>query len=108
MGGSPKSSIKKRIVRLSIEIQPFIHFIDGLSIINHPFDPFVHRIVHEINHPAIGDPPFMEPPIEMGNRSLIQKSRFRENLLGHFHRKEGKSKNNCHLVLCFIIPVDSI
>ena len=41
-------------------------FIDGLSIINHPFDPFVHRIVHEINHPAIGDPPFMEPPDRNG------------------------------------------
>jgi hypothetical protein len=62
MGGSPKSSIKKRIVRLSIEIQPFIHYIDGLSIIIHPFHPYVHRIVHEINHPAIGDPPFIETP----------------------------------------------
>jgi len=34
-GGTPKSSV-------------FNHF---------------HRIFHEINHPAIRDPPFMEPPI---------------------------------------------
>ena len=25
--------------------------------------PFIDGIFHEINHPAIGDPPFQEPPI---------------------------------------------
>ena len=39
---------------------------DGLSIINCPFDSFFCRIVHEINHPAIGDPPFMEPTDKNG------------------------------------------